>query len=78
MLNELPLQWIGCGIVVLVTLKCLTSMATARRDRLQGLLVAHLKRQQMEAMKRQRIKELRESIRARNAARKSSDETKAA
>jgi heme exporter protein D len=78
MLNELPLQWIAYGIVLLVTLKCLTSMATARRDRLQGLLVSHAKRQQMEAMKRQRIKELRESIRAKKAARKSSDETQAA
>jgi hypothetical protein len=53
-------------------------MATALRDRLQGLLVAHVKRQQIEAMKRQRIKELRESIRAKKASRKSADEKKAA
>jgi hypothetical protein len=53
-------------------------MATALRDRLQGLLVAHAKRQQIEAMKRHRIKELRESIRAKKAARKSSDEKKTA
>ena len=78
MLNELPLRWIACGIVLLVTLKCLTSMATVLRGRLQGLLVAHVKRQQMEAMKRKRIKELRESIRAKKASRKSSDEKKAA
>jgi hypothetical protein len=78
MLNEPTLRWIACGIVLLVTLQCLTSIATALRDRLQGLLVAHVRRQQIEAMKRQRIKELRESIRAKKAARKSSDEKKAA
>ncbi|MEI7460864.1 MAG: hypothetical protein WCK15_15750 [Pirellula sp.] len=78
MLNELTLRWIACGIVLLVTLQCLTSIATALRNRLQGLLVAHLRRQQIEAMKRQRIKEFRESIRAKKEVRKSSDEKKAA
>jgi hypothetical protein len=53
-------------------------MAAALRHRLQGLLVAHLKRQQIEAMKRHRIKELRKSVRAKKAPRKSSDEKKTA
>jgi hypothetical protein len=78
MLNEPLLRWIACGIVLLVALQCLTSIATALRDRLQGLLVAHAKRQQIEARKRQRITELRESIRAKKAVRKSSDAKKAA
>ncbi len=78
MLNEPTLRWIACGIVLLVALQCLTSIATALRDRLQGLLVAHVKRQQIEARKRQRIKELRETIREKKAARKSSNEKKAA
>ena len=78
MLNELPLRWIVFVLVLLVTLKCLMSIVTTHRDRLQGLLVAHAKRQQSEAMKRKRIKELRESIQAKKAVRKSSDEKNAA
>ncbi len=68
MTGELPLHWIVWAIVVLIAMRCLISMATLLRDRLQGLLVAHVKKQQIESMKRQRIMELREKIRAKKAA----------
>lgn len=78
MLNALSLRWIVCGIVLLVTLKYLMSMAIMLRDRLQGLLVAHVNRQRIEALKRQRIQEHRETLRAKKAAQESSDEKRAA
>lgn len=68
MTGELPLHWIVWTCVVLITMRCLIAMATLLRDRLQGLLVAHVKKQQIESMKRQRIMELREKIRAKKAA----------
>lgn len=68
MISELPLHWIVWTFVVLITMRCLISMATLLRDRLQELLVAHVKKQQIESMKRQRIMELREKIRAKKAA----------
>jgi hypothetical protein len=78
MLDDLPLRWIAFCIVLLVTLQCLMSMATVLRDRLQGLLVAHVKRQQREALERQRTEEHRETLRAKKAAQESSDEKRAA
>ena len=42
-------------------------MSTLLRDRLQELLVAHVKRAQIEAQKKRRIFELREKIRAKKA-----------
>lgn len=42
-------------------------MSTLLRDRLQDLLVAHVKRAQIEAQKKRRIFELREKIRAKKA-----------
>ena len=68
MISELPVHWIVWAIVVLIAMRCLTSMATLLRDRLQALLVAHVKKQQAESMKRRRIIELREKIRAKKAA----------
>ena len=68
MTSDLPQYWIVWAIVVLIAMRCLISMATLLRDRLQGLLVAHVKKQQIESMKRQRIMELREKIRAKKAA----------
>ena len=68
MISEVPMQWIIWAIVVMVTLRCLISMATLLRDRLQGILVAHVKKQQAESLKRQRIVELREKILAKKAA----------
>ena len=42
-------------------------MSTLLRDRLQELLVAHVKRSQIEGQKKRRIFELREKIRAKKA-----------
>ncbi|HUP77240.1 MAG TPA: hypothetical protein VM260_01675 [Pirellula sp.] len=67
MLSEPPIRWIVWGIVVFVALRSLISLAIKLRDRLQSLLVEHVKKQQMESQKRQRIKELREKIRSKKA-----------
>ena len=67
MISEIPLRWVIWAIVVFVALRCLIAMAILLRDRLQDLLVAHVKRQQVEAKKRVRIRELREKIRAKKA-----------
>ena len=67
MFSEPPIRWIVWGIVVFVALRCLMTLATKLRDRLQSLLVEHVKKQQIESQKRQRIKELREKIRAKKA-----------
>jgi hypothetical protein len=44
------------------------SLAKRLREHLQGLLIEHVKRQQIESKKRKRINELREIIRKRKAA----------
>ena len=67
MLSEPPIRWIVWGIVVFVALRSLISLAIKLRDRLQSLLVEHVKKQQIESQKRERIKELREKIRAKKA-----------
>ena len=67
MLSEPPIRWIVWGIVVFVALRSLISLAIKLRDRLQSLLVEHVKKQQIESQKRQRIKQLRETIRAKKA-----------
>jgi hypothetical protein len=67
MLSELQLRWALWAIVVFITLRCLLSMSILLRDRLQDLLVAHVKRAQIEAQKKRRIFELREKIRAKKA-----------
>ncbi len=66
-MNELPLRWIVWALVFFLAMRCLISMSILLRDRLQGLLVEHVKKQQLEAQKRQRIFELREKIRAKKA-----------
>ncbi len=67
MISEIPVAWIVWGIVVFVALRSLMSLSILLRDRLQGLLIAHVKKQQIESQKRERIKELREKIRAKKA-----------
>ena len=67
MISELQLRWALWAIVVFITLRCLLSMSILLRDRLQDLLVAHVKRAQIEAQKKRRIFELREKIRAKKA-----------
>ena len=67
MISELQLRWALWAFVVFISLQCLLSMATLLRDRLQDLLIAHVKRAQIEAQKRRRINELREKIRAKKA-----------
>ncbi len=67
MTNELPLRWILWVIVFFLTMRCLISMSILLRDRLQGLLIEHVKKQQIESQKRQRILELREKIRIKKA-----------
>lgn len=67
MLSEPAFRWIVWGIVVFVALRSLISLAIKLRDRLQSLLVEHVKKQQLESQKRERIKELREKIRAKKA-----------
>ncbi len=67
MFSEITIAWVVWGIVVFIALRSLISLAILLRDRLQGLLIAHVKKQQIESQKRQRIKELREKIRAKKA-----------
>jgi hypothetical protein len=68
MLSDLPINWIVWGVAAFVALRCLMSLSILLKDRLQDLLIAHVKRQQIESKKRQRIAELREKIRAKKAA----------
>jgi hypothetical protein len=63
MLNELPIHWLVWGIAAYVSMKCAISLATILKDRLQALLVEHVKKQQIESLKRRRISELRDKIR---------------
>lgn len=63
--SELQLRWALWAIVVFISLQCLISMSTLLRDRLQKLLVAHVKKAQIEGQKKRRIVELREKIRAK-------------
>ena len=67
MVSELQLRWLLWSIVVFIAMRCLLSLSILLRDRLQDLLVQHVKKQQIESQKRQRIKELREKIRAKKA-----------
>jgi hypothetical protein len=66
-MSELPLQWIITLIAAYVAMRCLISLANRLREHLQGLLVAHVKRQQVESLKRRRIEELRAKIRKKKA-----------
>lgn len=68
MFSELPFRWIILAAAIYVAMRCLMSMAKRLREQLQGLLVEHVKRQQIESKKRRRIEELREMIRKRKAA----------
>ena len=67
MISELQMRWLLWALVVFVALRCLLSLSILLRDRLQDLLVQHVKKQQIEAQKRKRIIELREKIRAKKA-----------
>lgn len=67
MTNELPLRWILWVLVFFLTMRCLISMSILLRDRLQGLLIEHVKKQQIESQKKKRISELREKIRIKKA-----------
>ena len=67
MVSELQLRWLLWSIVVFIAMRCLLSLSILLRDRLQDLLVQHVKKQQIESQKRHRIKELREKIRAKKA-----------
>lgn len=67
MISELQWKWLLWALVVFVAMRCLISLSILLRDRLQGLLVQHVKKQQIESQKRQRIKELRDKIRAKKA-----------
>ena len=65
--SEIPIQWIVWAIVFFVAMRCLISLSTTLRDRLQLLLVDHVKKQQLESKKRQHISDLREKIREKKA-----------
>jgi len=67
MVSEFQMQWLLWAFVVFVAMRCLLSLSILLRDRLQDLLVQHVKKQQIESQKRQRITELREKIRAKKA-----------
>jgi hypothetical protein len=67
MSSELAIRLFFYAIGFVVAMKCLMSLADLLREHLQGLLVAHVKRQQIEALKRKRIAELRDKIRAKKA-----------
>ena len=76
MLTDLPIKWILCCVAVFVALSCIMSLATLLKERLHGLLVEHVKRQQIESKKRQRITELREKIRSKKSKESSEIEVK--
>jgi len=81
MFSDIPFQWIVWGIVMLIAFRSLISMSIQLRDRLQALLLAYIKQQRIESRKLQRIRELRERIKARKAvavAEKSESKSKAA
>jgi|GEM_PF-4557468 len=81
MFSDIPFQWIVWGIVMLIAFRSLISMSIQLRDRLQALLLAYVKQQRIESRKLQRIRELRERIKARKAvavAEKSESKSKAA
>ncbi|MEQ1826624.1 MAG: hypothetical protein ABL921_11795 [Pirellula sp.] len=65
MFDEQTIQWVLVCIAFYAAMRCLLSLANLLRERLQELLKAHVKRQQIEAQKRMRIHELREKIRAK-------------
>ncbi len=67
MIGDTPFRWILWALVFYVAMRSLISTAILLRDRLQGLLVAHVKQQQVDAQKRKRIQELREKIRIKKA-----------
>ena len=77
MVSELQMRWLLWAFVVFVTMRCLLSLSILLRDRLQDLLVQHVKRQQIESQKKKRIMELREKIRAKKAAAQAEIEAKA-
>ena len=58
MISDIPVQWIVWALVFLIAMRSLISMSILLRDRLQALLVEHVRKQQVESQKRQRIKEL--------------------
>ena len=66
--SEQTLRWIIQALAIYIAMRCLMSLAKRLRERLQGLLIEHVKRQQIESKKRKRINELREIIRKRKAA----------
>ena len=68
MISELQMRWLLWAFVVFVAMRCLLSLSILLRDRLQDLLVQHVKKQQIESQKRQRILELQEKIRAKKNA----------
>ena len=78
MLSEFPWQWMIVTVAAYVALRCIMSLGTRLRDHLQGLLVEHVKRQQIESKKKKRIQELREAIRKKKAAALEESERKAA
>jgi len=65
MFSEQTIRLIVWAIVVFITLRTLLGSAIMLRDRLQGLLMEYIKKQQIESQKRKRITELREKIRAK-------------
>jgi len=67
MISELQMRWLLWAFVVFVAMRCLLSLSILLRDRLQDLLVQHVKKQQIESQKKKRIMELREKIRGKKA-----------
>jgi len=67
MVSEFQMQWLLWAFVVFVAMRCLLSLSILLRDRLQDLLVQHVKKQQIESQKKKRIMELREKIRGKKA-----------
>lgn len=66
--SEQFLKWGLSLIACYIAMRCLISLSEVLREHLKGLLIAHVKRQQIEMRKRQRIAELKEKIRAKKAA----------
>jgi hypothetical protein len=77
-MSDFPVTWLVAIAACYVAVRSLIALANRRREDLQGLLSAHVKRARVESLKKRRIRELREKIRAKKAMEKEAETRKAA
>ncbi len=62
-MNDSIVAFLIWGVATFVAVRCIMTMSTLLRDRLQGLLVNYVQRQRLDMHKKRRIRELRMKIR---------------